>query len=94
LADARDESPAGFLESSDYVRVRFAGDSGDGMQLTGAQFAASTATSENDFATSPDFPAEIRAPVGTLYGVSSYSITFGAVEIFTSGDRVDVLSSQ
>ena len=80
-----------FLESSEYVRIRFAGDSGDGMQLTGTQFAVSAALSSNDFATLPDFPAEIRAPVGTVYGVSSYSITFGATEIYTSGDRVDVL---
>jgi len=91
LTDTSKGSSAEFLESSDYVRVRFAGDSGDGMQLTGAQFAISAAQSENDFATLPDFPAEIRAPVGTVYGVSSYSITFGSTEIYTSGDRVDVL---
>lgn len=91
MASAQNDSSAEFLESSDYVRVRFAGDSGDGMQLTGAQFAVSAAQSKNDFATLPDFPAEIRAPVGTIYGVSSYSITFGSIEIFTSGDRVDVL---
>lgn len=85
------ERTAEFLESNEYARVRFAGDSGDGMQLTGAQFAVSTALAGHDFTTLPDYPAEIRAPAGTVYGVSSYSITFGAVEIFTSGDRVDVL---
>lgn len=80
-----------FLESSEYARVRFAGDSGDGMQLTGSQFASSTTLSGNDFATFPDFPAEIRAPVGTVYGVSSYSINFGSCEVYTSGDNADVL---
>jgi len=71
--------------------VRFAGDSGDGMQLTGSQFTLSTAVAGNDLATFPDFPAEIRAPVGTTFGVSSYQINFGTREIRTSGDEPDVL---
>ena len=71
--------------------VRFAGDSGDGMQLTGSQFALATAAAGNDLATFPDFPAEIRAPTGTTYGVSAFQINFGARTIRTSGDNVDVL---
>ncbi|HEY5598810.1 MAG TPA: 2-oxoacid:acceptor oxidoreductase subunit alpha [Kiloniellales bacterium] len=71
--------------------VRFAGDSGDGMQLTGDRFTLATALAGNDLATFPDFPAEIRAPAGTTYGVSAYQINFGAREIKTSGDTVDVL---
>ena len=59
------------------VVVRFAGDSGDGMQLTGGQFTLSTALAGNDLATFPDFPAEIRAPQGTLFGVSAFQINFG-----------------
>jgi len=73
------------------VVVRFAGDSGDGMQLTGGQFTLSTALAGNDLATFPDFPAEIRAPTGTLFGVSSFQINFGATEIDTAGDDIDVL---
>ena len=71
--------------------VRFAGDSGDGMQLTGGQFTEATALAGNDLATFPDFPAEIRAPVGTTFGVSSFQINFGARRIMTSGDDFDVL---
>ena len=73
------------------VVVRFAGDSGDGMQLTGGQFTLSTALAGNDLATFPDFPAEIRAPQGTLFGVSAFQINFGSSEITTAGDRPDVL---
>ena len=73
------------------VVVRFAGDSGDGMQLTGGQFTLSTALAGNDLATFPDFPAEIRAPQGTLFGVSAFQINFGATEIETAGDAPDVL---
>ena len=73
------------------VVVRFAGDSGDGMQLTGGQFTLSTALSGNDLATFPDFPAEIRAPQGTLFGVSAFQINFGSTEIETAGDAPDVL---
>lgn len=71
--------------------VRFAGDSGDGMQLTGSQFTSSTALSGSDLATFPDFPAEIRAPVGTTFGVSAFQINFGAKSIKTVGDEPDVL---
>jgi len=78
-------------EHLDSVVVRFAGDSGDGIQLTGNRFAAVTALAGNDLATFPDFPAEIRAPVGTTYGVSAFQINFGAREIKTSGDAPDVL---
>ncbi len=77
--------------SPDAVVVRFAGDSGDGMQLTGGQFTLSTALAGNDLATFPDFPAEIRAPQGTLFGVSAFQINFGSREISTAGDAPDVL---
>jgi 2-oxoglutarate/2-oxoacid ferredoxin oxidoreductase subunit alpha len=73
------------------VVVRFAGDSGDGMQLTGGQFTLSSALAGNDFATFPDFPAEIRAPQGTLFGVSAFQINFGSTAINTAGDAPDVL---
>jgi 2-oxoglutarate ferredoxin oxidoreductase subunit alpha len=77
--------------SPEAVVVRFAGDSGDGMQLTGGQFTLSTALAGNDLATFPDFPAEIRAPQGTLFGVSAFQINFGSSEITTAGDAPDVL---
>ncbi|MGF1549600.1 MAG: 2-oxoacid:acceptor oxidoreductase subunit alpha [Sphingomonadaceae bacterium] len=73
------------------VVVRFAGDSGDGMQLTGGQFTLSTALSGNDLATFPDFPAEIRAPQGTTFGVSAFQIHFGSASIETAGDQPDML---
>ena len=73
------------------VVIRFAGDSGDGMQLTGGQFTLSTALAGNDLATFPDFPAEIRAPQGTLFGVSAFQINFGSTAIETAGDQPDVL---
>ena len=73
------------------VVVRFAGDSGDGVQLLGSQFAESTALSGADFSTFPDFPAEIRAPVGTTFGVSAFQINLGARRISTAGDTPDVL---
>ena len=71
--------------------MRFAGDSGDGMQLTGGQFTLSTALAGNDLATFPDFPAEIRAPQGTTFGVSAFQINFGSTSIDTAGDAPDVL---
>ena len=71
--------------------VLFAGDSGDGMQLTGAQFTLATAFARNDLATLPDFPAEIRAPAGTTYGVSGFQLHFGSVDVRTPGDEVDLL---
>src|SRR4051812_1113145 len=78
-------------EVLDNVIIKFAGDSGDGMQLTGTQFTNTAALFGNDLSTFPDFPAEIRAPQGTLAGVSGYQLHFGSVEIFTPGDRCDVL---
>jgi 2-oxoglutarate ferredoxin oxidoreductase subunit alpha len=73
------------------VTIRFAGDSGDGMQLTGTQFTNTTALLGNDLSTLPDYPAEIRAPQGTLFGVSGFQIHFGSTEIHTPGDQCDVL---
>ena len=73
------------------VTVRFAGDSGDGMQLAGTQFTDTSALVGNDISTLPDFPAEIRAPAGTLAGVSGYQVHFASTEIFTPGDDVDAL---
>ena len=77
--------------SDSVVTVRFSGDSGDGMQLTGNQFSNNTAIFGNDLSTLPDFPAEIRAPAGSLFGVSSFQLQFGSREIFTPGDDLDVL---
>src|SRR3954470_13854580 len=73
------------------VVIRFAGDSGDGMQLTGTQFTETSALAGNDLATFPDFPAEIRAPAGTLAGVSGYQVHISSDEVFTPGDQPDVL---
>jgi 2-oxoglutarate ferredoxin oxidoreductase subunit alpha len=73
------------------VTIRFSGDSGDGMQLTGNQFSNNTAIFGNDLSTFPDFPAEIRAPAGSLFGVSSFQLQFGSRQIFTPGDDLDVL---
>ena len=88
MATAAKQTPT---EAPEAVVVRFAGDSGDGMQLTGGQFTLSTALAGNDLATFPDFPAEIRAPQGTLFGVSAFQINFGSREINTAGDAPDVL---
>ena len=82
---------AGADNAPEAVVVRFAGDSGDGMQLTGGQFTLSTALAGNDLATFPDFPAEIRAPQGTTFGVSAFQINFGSAAIETAGDAPDVL---
>ncbi len=79
------------LKNLDHVTIRFAGDSGDGMQLTGTQFTNTTALLGNDLSTLPDYPAEIRAPAGTLFGVSGFQIHFGSTEINTPGDTCDVL---
>ncbi len=73
------------------VIIRFAGDSGDGVQLTGTRFTEATALAGNDIATLPDFPAEIRAPAGTLAGVSGFQVQFASFDVFTPGDRPDVL---
>ena len=78
-------------ETLDSVVIRFAGDSGDGMQLTGSQFTTATADAGNDLSTFPDFPAEIRAPAGTTYGVSGYQIQFASHDVLTPGDAPDVL---
>lgn len=75
----------------DSIVVRFAGDSGDGVQLLGSQFAQETALAGNSLATFPDFPAEIRAPTGTTYGVSAFQINFGSRMVKTAGDQPDVL---
>src|SRR5436190_14123695 len=71
--------------------VRFCGDSGDGMQVTGDQFTSAAALARNDLATFPDFPAEIRALAGTTYGVSGFQINFSCEDIYTPGDAPDVL---
>ncbi len=78
-------------ETRENVVILFAGDSGDGIQLTGSQFTDTNALFGNDVSTFPNFPAEIRAPQGTLAGVSGYQLHFGSVEIFTPGDQADVL---
>ncbi len=79
------------IETLDDVVIRFAGDSGDGMQLTGMQFTNTTAMVGNDLSTLPDYPAEIRAPAGTLFGVSSFQLHFSSWDILTPGDHPDVL---
>src|ERR1700691_1257069 len=78
-------------EKIDQAVIRFAGDSGDGMQITGSQFTNTVALYGNDIATFPDFPAEIRAPAGTLPGVSGYQLHFSSADVFTPGDSVDAL---
>jgi len=78
-------------EVLDHVVIRFAGDSGDGMQLTGGQFTQTAAILGNDLATLPDYPAEIRAPAGTLYGVSAFQLHFSSFDVHTPGDAPDVL---
>lgn len=78
-------------EQLDSVVIRFCGDSGDGMQLAGTQFTNVSAVFGNDVSTLPDFPAEIRAPAGSLFGVSGYQLCFSSSEIFTPGDEVDTL---
>jgi 2-oxoglutarate ferredoxin oxidoreductase subunit alpha len=79
------------LQELDRVTIRFAGDSGDGMQLTGTQFTRNAAVYGNDISTLPDFPAEIRAPAGSLPGVSGFQISFSSSDIHTPGDQPDVL---
>ncbi|MBO0720939.1 MAG: 2-oxoacid:acceptor oxidoreductase family protein, partial [Blastocatellia bacterium] len=73
------------------VTIRFAGDSGDGMQVTGTQFTSTSAIIGNDISTLPDFPAEIRAPAGSLPGVSGYQLNFSSRDIRTPGDEPNVL---
>jgi 2-oxoglutarate ferredoxin oxidoreductase subunit alpha len=79
------------MKDIEQVVIRFSGDSGDGMQLTGTQFSNTSAQMGNDLATFPDFPAEIRAPQGTVAGVSGFQVHFGSIEIHTPGDEPDVL---
>ena len=88
---AAPQTGAASREELESVVVRFAGDSGDGMQLTGTQFTLTTAFAENDLATFPDFPAEIRAPAGSTFGVSAFQIHFGSHRIRTVGDALDAL---
>src|SRR5699024_3796099 len=90
-----DEDPAGPSNSTvnqlNRVVIRFAGDSGDGMQLTGDRFTSEAAAFGNELATLPNFPAEIRAPQGTIAGVSSFQVHFADYDILAPGDRPDVL---
>jgi 2-oxoglutarate ferredoxin oxidoreductase subunit alpha len=79
------------IEELDRVTIRFAGDSGDGMQLAGLQFTNTSAVYGNDVSTVPDFPAEIRAPAGSIPGVSSFQVSFSSYDIYTPGDEPDVL---
>ena len=84
-------TPPRTRQTRESVVIRFAGDSGDGMQVTGSRFTVEAALAGNDLTTFPDFPAEIRAPAGTTYGVSAFQIHFGGVDVTTPGDEVDVL---
>jgi 2-oxoglutarate ferredoxin oxidoreductase subunit alpha len=88
---AEPAAPTKTVEERDRVVIRFAGDSGDGMQLTGDRFTNATAVLGNDLATLPDFPAEIRAPAGTVHGVSAFQIQFASTDVTTPGDHADVL---
>ena len=88
---ASTEAPVRPTTTLDSVVIRFSGDSGDGMQLTGGQFTDTSAFVGNDFATLPDFPAEIRAPRGTTFGVSGFQVHFSSHDIFTPGDTVNAL---
>ncbi len=85
------QTPKRVNENKKEVTILFAGDSGDGIQLTGSQFTNTNALFGNDISTFPNFPAEIRAPQGTIAGVSGFQLNFGSIEIFTPGDRCDVL---
>src|SRR5579863_10007143 len=78
-------------EVVDRAVIRFCGDSGDGMQITGSQFTNTVALYGNDLATFPDYPAEIRAPAGTLPGVSGFQVHFSSSDVYTPGDAVDAL---
>src|ERR1700686_4578879 len=81
------------LQDLDHVVIRFAGDSGDGMQLTGDRFTTSSALWGNDLSTLPDFPAEIRAPAGTLAGVSAFQVNISDHDVLTPGDAPFVLGA-
>ncbi len=90
-AEAAEQASANHVEEREHVVIRFAGDSGDGMQLAGMHFTNETALAGNDLSTLPDFPAEIRAPAGTLAGVSGFQLHFSSQDVFTPGDTPDVL---
>jgi 2-oxoglutarate ferredoxin oxidoreductase subunit alpha len=90
-AETAQAAPVKRREQRESVVIRFAGDSGDGMQLTGMQFTTESALAGNDIGTLPDFPAEIRAPAGTLAGVSGFQLNFSSLEVYTPGDNPDVL---
>ena len=90
MSDTKTEKRPVEVEEIEAVTIRFAGDSGDGIQLTGMQFTTATALAGNDLSTLPDYPAEIRAPVGTLPGVSGFQIHFSSREVLTPGDAPDV----
>jgi len=91
--DILKEIPEKFIKIKevDKIVVRFSGDSGDGMQLTGMQFTDTAALGGNDISTFPDYPSEIRAPIGTVAGVSGFQVHFGSTEIYTAGDSFDVI---
>lgn len=89
--ETAEAQPSSETKTLERVVVRFAGDSGDGIQLTGNQFTSTSAVAGNDLATLPDFPAEIRAPAGTLPGVSGFQMSFSSFDIHTAGDEPDVL---
>ncbi|MCA9030502.1 MAG: 2-oxoacid:acceptor oxidoreductase family protein, partial [Planctomycetaceae bacterium] len=89
--DASQSGAEKSLELLESVVIRFCGDSGDGMQLAGTQFTNVSAVFGNDVSTLPDFPAEIRAPAGSLFGVSGFQLCFSSSDVFTPGDAVDTL---
>src|SRR2546423_10657331 len=91
MATSTPPRPSRPRESVESVVIRFAGDSGDGMQITGSEFMVETALAGNDLATFPDYPAEIRAPAGTTFGVSAFQIRFGSGSVMTAGDDLDAL---
>src|SRR6266853_1942830 len=91
VAEKEDKPQKIASENLDEVVIRFAGDSGDGMQITGNQFSNTSALFGNDIATFPDYPAEIRAPAGTIPGVSGFQLHFSSNEVYTPGDAIDVL---
>src|SRR4051794_40420208 len=91
MTDTVERSAGGSTEPLDRVVIRFAGDSGDGMQLTGDRFTSVSALFGNDLSTMPDFPAEIRAPAGTVHGVSAFQVHISDHDITTPGDAPSVL---
>ncbi len=91
IIEKRKVANSTITKEAESVVIRFSGDSGDGMQLTGMQFTDTSAFLGNDLSTFPDYPSEIRAPIGTIAGVSGFQVNFGSKEIFTPGDKYDVL---